>query len=685
MIKKLFFCFYSIFFASWVFAQQVNLDSLKIELTHSTNDTASLFLLAKITDSYSEINFDSVYVFAEKMLAITKKLNLRLEETSALNNIAYALMNKGNYSRSLQYYLSTIAIGEDPASEKNILSSQYPFIDEFSDRNSSPRLQRLSKLSRTIHYTGILYFNAGNYNKALDYYRASLPVSIQTGNYPMLSVTYSTMGRTFLAMKNNDSALYYLRKAREDAQKVNYNRYIGSILLNLGRAHLASNERDSALYYFKLALIKSRENNYFRGVAASNLAIADIYKQQGVPDSSLFYIRKAWMAAYDLSAPDLFLRSYRALADYYKNIHNNDSAVKYQQLVIQINDSIFNSQQSQQFQNIGFDEQQRMLEIEKAKEDLKNRNKTNALLAGAAVFLLLALILYRNNRQKQKANKVLEKTLTNLKSTQAQLIQSEKMASLGELTAGIAHEIQNPLNFVNNFSEVNTELIDEMQKEMDKGNFADAKAISNDIKENEQKINHHGNRAADIVKGMLQHSRSSSGVKEPTNINALTDEYLRLSYHGLRAKDKSFKATLKTDFDNSIGNINIIPQDIGRVLLNLINNAFYATGERRKTEGEGFEPTVSISTSLIHPPSELVPNSLRESRSVQIKVSDNGNGIPQKIVDKIFQPFFTTKPTGQGTGLGLSLSYDIVKAHGGEIKVETKEGEGSEFVISLPV
>ena len=227
MIKQLFFCFYSIFFASWVFAQQVNLDSLKIELTHSTNDTASLFLLAKITDSYSEINFDSVYVYAEKMLAITKKLNLRLEETSALNNIGYALMNKGNYSRSLQYYLSTIAIGEDPASEKNILSSQYPFIDEFSDRNLSPRLQRLSKLSRTMQYTGILYFNAGNYNKALDYYRASLPVSIQTGNYPMLSVTYSTMGRTFLAMKNNDSALYYLRKAREDAQKVNYNRYIG--------------------------------------------------------------------------------------------------------------------------------------------------------------------------------------------------------------------------------------------------------------------------------------------------------------------------------------------------------------------------------------------------------------------------------------------------------------------------
>ena len=256
------------------------------------------------------------------------------------------------------------------------------------------------------------------------------------------------------------------------------------------------------------------------------------------------------------------------------------------------------------------------------------------------------------------------------------------MASLGELTAGIAHEIQNPLNFVNNFSEVNTELIDELKTELATGNTQQAIELANDIKDNEQKINHHGKRADAIIKGMLQHSRSSSGIKEPTDINALCDEYLRLSYHGLRAKDKSFNATMKTDFDNAIGKININPQDIGRVVLNLINNAFYATGERRKTEGEGFEPIVSISTSSIQPPSSTADKS--EGRSVQIKVSDNGGGIPQKILDKIFQPFFTTKPTGQGTGLGLSLSYDIVKAHGGEIKVETTENEGTTFTIVLP-
>jgi signal transduction histidine kinase len=249
------------------------------------------------------------------------------------------------------------------------------------------------------------------------------------------------------------------------------------------------------------------------------------------------------------------------------------------------------------------------------------------------------------------------------------------MASLGELTAGIAHEIQNPLNFVNNFSEINKELLVEMKEEIEKGNMDEVKAIANDVIDNEEKINHHGKRADAIVKGMLQHSRSSSGVKEPTDINKLADEYLRLAYHGLRAKDKTFNATMQTDYDANIGNINITPQDIGRVILNLITNAFYAASLASKG---GFndpdykhEPTIWVSTKKI-------------ADKVFISVKDNGTGIPQKIVDKIFQPFFTTKPTGQGTGLGLSLSYDIVKAHGGELSVETKEGEYAEFIITLP-
>lgn len=278
----------------------------------------------------------------------------------------------------------------------------------------------------------------------------------------------------------------------------------------------------------------------------------------------------------------------------------------------------------------------------------------------------------RSRERELKQAKEIEKAYTELKATQSQLIQSEKMASLGELTAGIAHEIQNPLNFVNNFSEVNSELIAELKEEIAKGNLEGVRNIANNIDENEKKILFHGKRADGIVKGMLQHSRSSGGVKEPTNINALADEYLRLAYHGLRAKDKSFNASLKTEFDESLGNIAVVPQDMGRVVLNLITNAFYAVTERKKQGEVGYEPTVTVSTH-------------KNNNKIEIRVKDNGNGIPQKVLDKIFQPFFTTKPAGEGTGLGLSMSYDIItKAHAGEIKVETKVGVGTEFIIIIP-
>lgn len=275
----------------------------------------------------------------------------------------------------------------------------------------------------------------------------------------------------------------------------------------------------------------------------------------------------------------------------------------------------------------------------------------------------------------EETNVALEHSLENLKAAQAQLIQSEKMASLGELTAGIAHEIQNPLNFVNNFSEVSKELLDEMKTELDLGQFDDAKEIADDVIQNLEKILHHGKRADGIVKGMLQHSRTSSGKKELTDINVLAEEYLRLAYHGLRAKDKSFNAKFETNFDLSIEKINLVPQDVGRVILNLINNAFYAVSEKRNASAEAnksFEPAVTLTT-------------IKVGNEIRITVRDNGDGIPQTLLDKVFQPFFTTKPTGQGTGLGLSLSYDIVKAHGGELRVETKEGEGSTFIIQLPI
>ncbi len=319
-------------------------------------------------------------------------------------------------------------------------------------------------------------------------------------------------------------------------------------------------------------------------------------------------------------------------------------------------------------------------------ETAKNRRVQLSIIALLLAFVLaaaaLAYNLYKRNLDRKRANELLqdekvkvETALTDLKATQVQLIHAEKMASLGELTAGIAHEIQNPLNFVNNFSELSQELVDELLAEMDAGRPADAREIGADIKANLAKIEHHGKRADGIVRGMLLHSRSSGGAVEPTDINTLCDEYLRLAYHGLRAKDKEFNVEMITDYDPTVGKVPVIPQDFGRVVLNVISNAFYAVNAKRAgaafAKTDDFAPAVRLTTE-------------RTGAQVSIHIRDNGDGIPPGVRDKIFQPFFTTKPTGEGTGLGLSLSYEIIKAHGGQIAVESVPGEYTEFTISLP-
>jgi two-component system, NtrC family, sensor kinase len=683
-----------------VAAQQSYIDSLVSQANNSKSDTIKLVQFRNITRVYAEINPDSGYRYGEKSLQLAKKLHFKVDEGSALREMGYALMNRGNYPRALQTVLSAIEILENPESEQKVLVGKFPDDDELNYRTGTPHEQRLSELAFAYQVTALLYANSNNYEKALAQHLLARQKAEQAGNVPLQSIINMTMGRVYLNLSKPDSALICVKRAYNLAMQKNYKRYIGSILLNTGRVYLAMNKMDSALVYFRNALAESRNYYYFRGVAASNLAIADIYKQMGHQDSSLFYLRKALASAHNLDAPDLFLRSYKALANYYKAAGNNDSIVKYQSLIIGINESLFSVKQVQEFQNIDFDEQQRQQQIEAAKSEYRSKIRMYVMIAGLVVFLFIALVLWRNIRIRQKAYAMLikqkqetdfqkskvEQTLTELRAAQSQLIQSEKMASLGELTAGIAHEIQNPLNFVNNFSELNKELLIEMEEAIKKGDFEEAIALSKDITDNQEKINHHGKRAEGIVKGMLQHSRGSSGVKEPTDINALADEYLRLAYHGLRAKDKSFNASMKTDFDESIGKINVVPQDIGRVILNLITNAFYAVNDKAKREREDvkgdsshvspftspYEPTVKVSTKKL-------------DHTIQISVNDNGNGIPDSIKEKIFQPFFTTKPTGQGTGLGLSMSYDIVtNAHNGQLKVETKEGEGSEFCIILP-
>lgn len=661
-------------------AQEANVDSLLTELNKTQNDTLKLVINIQLSDAYSEKNPDSAYYFAEKGIVLAQNLKFKLEEAHALQEMGYAQMNKGYHPQALQSFFNGMLIVKDPASEKNIIPPNYPEPNEFSDRSSSPYQQRIYQICRAHQYGGILYITKGNYDKAFYHLREGEKIAKQLDNNKMLCILYLTMGRGYLAINKPDSALLMEQKAYDIAVQINYTRYLGSILLNMGRIQEALGNRQSAIEILKQARTESREKAYYRGVVASDLLLAGYYKQAGKKDSSFYFISEAFQVSEFLRYPDLMQRSYTALADYYKTEKNNDSTVKYQSLIIKINDSLFNAKQAQQFQNIDFEERQRQQEIEAAEKQFKSKLQRNILLGSMGTFFLTALLLWRNIRQRKKSATVLqkqkdelEKTLTELKSTQSQLIQSEKMASLGELTAGIAHEIQNPLNFVNNFSEVNSELITEMKEELAKGNIEIARSIADNINENEQKILFHGKRADTIVKGMLQHSRSSSGQKEPTDINKLADEYLRLAYHGLRAKDKTFNATLKTDYDENVGLINVIPQDIGRVILNLITNAFYAINQKR-TELAGsqleYEPSVTISTRRIN-------------NKVEIKVIDNGNGIPDQVKEKIFQPFFTTKPTGQGTGLGLSLSYDIIRAHDGELKVESEIARGSQFTIIL--
>jgi two-component system NtrC family sensor kinase len=453
--------------------------------------------------------------------------------------------------------------------------------------------------------------------------------------------------------------------------------------------------------YLHAAINTSIEQKNLADVGYACIYITDHYLKVKQKDSSLFYARKTLEILNVMGAKQNLDNAYENLYQSYKLAGKTDSAYKYQGFALTAKDSSFKTtlKSLADFQKLSFKAQLHAQDLEKEKAAIQTRIRTYVLLAAILVFMLIAGIFYRNNRQKQKVNNLLfrqndeivqqkeeiesqrdslEQTLTDLKATQTQLIQSEKMASLGELTAGIAHEIQNPLNFVNNFSEVSIELLEELKAESEKPKAERDEQLEidlvNDLITNEKKINHHGKRADFIVKGMLEHSRTSTGEKQLTDLNVLCDEFLKLSYQRLRAKDKNFNAELVTHFDENLPKANVSQQDIGRVLLNLFNNAFYAVNEKRKTTDATYKPTVEITTFA--PP----------SGGWGVLVRDNGNGIPDAIKDKIMQPFFTTKPTGEGTGLGLSLSYDIVvKGHGGNIQVNSVEGDGSEFIIQLPI
>ncbi len=652
MIKSIFIGAITWLCISSVHAQRQIVDSLLQLLPYAKDDTTRIIIMSNLVEPYKNVNLDSGIYYAQQALLLSKKINDPYI-AYALDNYGYALFNAGNYPDAIEANLNSLGQFETNADTVGIASANL--------------------------HLGFVYRNMDEYRKAISYFSKYKLLADYYNDDLMRIRFFVEAGKAYEQLNILDTALQYHKQAYALATKIATPIGTAGVLCNLGTIYSKMGNNELALENFRLSIPQSLKIGDYKTLARCYNEMANHFYRNKEYDSAIYYSKKALLINRQLLFTVQTLAASMLLTEIYKDENKYDSAFKYEQIMLIAKDSLIGRDKINRIQTLAFNEQFRQQEKIKEQEQYNNKIKLYSLIAVLIVFLIIGFLLYRNNRHKQRANLLLqqqkdkvETTLSELKSTQSQLIQSEKMASLGELTAGIAHEIQNPLNFVNNFSEVSNELTDEMNGELDKGNIDEAKLIAGDIKQNLEKINHHGKRASDIVKGMLQHSRTGTGKKEPADINALCDEYLRLSYHGVRAKDKDFNATMKTDFDASLEKINIIPQDIGRVLFNLYTNAFYAVNEKKNQKPDGYEPTISVSTKKI-------------GDKIIISVSDNGNGIPQKIVDKIFQPFFTTKPTGQGTGLGLSLSYDIIKAHGGEIKVETNVNEGSVFTIILPI
>ncbi|MEI6584280.1 MAG: ATP-binding protein [Chitinophagia bacterium] len=691
------FCLYLLFNNS-LFAQ-LNIAVLKEAYLVAKDDSTRQNVLLNIVTYYNEINRDSALYYNEQRLVIAKKSGYKLLEAAVLNLKGYQKIQKGEYAEALKCLQESLKITQDSNNlELNHWIIVFP--------NHIPGKERFHVMSSCMHQFGILMRETENLPKEIEFFKKALLLARQVNSIDRQMISNSNLGSAYLRKGMFDSALYHAQQSDSFALLPEYKgNFRGRNIASMGDVYFKQGDYLLAkLLYLKGLDLSINTNNLFN-VAIAKHKLSQLYLKIKQNDSALIYAKDNLSLMYFLQQnfanfqlnlgtlyEDIFLA--------YKQNNQKDSAYKYLLIASQIKDSLSKVRIANlsAFQNVSFEETLRLESLESEQIQTESKIRIYSLLAGLMVVSLIGIILLRNNNQRKKSNLLLtsqkneieqqkrqvEESMERLQSTQSQLVHAEKMASLGELTAGIAHEIQNPLNFVNNFAEVNTELIDELQQELKAGNTEEAIVISNDIKANETKITHHGKRADSIVKGMLHHSRQSSGQKELTDINALCDEYLRLSYHGLRAKDKSFNAEFDTNFDSTLPAISVIPQDIGRVILNLINNAFYAVHARHKMEQQGdYKPKVTISTR-------------KEGKRIVIEVADNGTGMPEQVREKIFQPFFTTKPTGEGTGLGLSLSYDIItKGHGGRLKVETltveaaaqagKRDAGSSFVIELPI
>ncbi len=608
---------------------------------------------------------DSSLFYSLQGLELARKLNDPALQASALNSTGESYRFLGDYPKSIR--------------------SQFAALDMYREMRDVPN-ETLTSI-----YIGFSHLEMGDYRHALDYLLPAQKFMEGRENRFYDCFSSSHIGYAYLMLGKTDSGMWYCQRAF-DSLKSDYVPALRSLVTSrLGRAYEMKGQTEEALRLYHASLANSIKFGIRVHIIRVQSFLANLHADLGHTDSALYYGRATLESSQGTGQRPQALGAATILTDLFRRQGKLDSAFFYQSMVLALKDSLYGADQFRDLQILMLDEQRKQQQLEKDRTAQRNRYLFSVLGISALALGLLAWVQYRNSRHKSESNRLLtaqkkqiEETLEELKLTQAQLVQSEKMASLGELTAGIAHEIQNPLNFVNNFSDLNTELIDEMRGAIKSGEKELALQLAGDVQSNQDKISFHGKRADAIVKSMLQHSRSSTGQKESTDINKLVDEYLRLAFHGMRAKEKAFHATLQTTYDPAAGTLRVIPQDLGRVLLNLFNNAFYAVNKRKQDAAAEYEPCVRIQTSRLKKPIQTGGHT-EVKDCVEIKVDDNGAGIPLAFMDKIFQPFFTTKPAGEGTGLGLSLSYDIIKTLGGEIRVSSKEGEGSVFSVILPV
>ncbi|MBR7210506.1 hypothetical protein KB206_17885 [Microvirga sp. STS02] len=634
--------------AAFVPSPGAAVDSLRHLLTLPQTDYDRVTLLCQISDQLWTQHTDSAAVYANKALALARRIHYQQGEGAALNRLGAAL-RESNLARSLEVFQQSLRIAEATHDQ--------------------------GLIAQNLRSIGIIYVYLRDKRQGLGYYFRALKIGEQLHDEHRMVIELSNIGLAYDLFGQIDSSRIYQERAYALARRLhtptNY------ILYGLGNVARKSGQVAQARTFYRQSIAESKKVHHLRSLNFAYVGLAELYQKIGRADSSIYYARLGCQAAQTNGFLRGVLNASTLLTQDFRQRGRPDSALKYQSLMLVMKDTLFGQEKVMRLQSLNYREQQRMQEVAASQAALRARYRTAGLVAGLVGLLVLAFILARHGRQEERARRALEQSLAELKTAQDQLVQREKMAFLGELTAGIAHELQNPLNFVKNFAEVSTELVDEINGDPQNPTRDTTleREILDGLKQNLKQISQHGQRATSIIKGMLEHSRTGTSQRLPTDLNALIEESLRLAYQGLRTKEKNFTAELITQLDPALPPVSVVPQDLSRVLINLFTNAFHAVQQRqRQHDGTGgeYQPALTVSSRVV-------------AGQVEISIRDNGTGMSEKVRAKVFQPFFTTKPVGEGTGLGLSMSHEIVtKGHGGTLAVQSREGEGTEFIIGLP-